>query len=351
MGWQIILWEFPDEPGRCSRLWFHEDANHVLSKNTGTEAIEGIVLHPADPGVQVHANAISFSKMVKLKYLKDILTGKTIGCGTRQGKLYYLDWASDSEVKFHARIQVFRSDNGGEFLNHDLNQFLQDHGIIHQRSCPYTPQQNEVTSCLETDNINEISHDNFLSKGIEPAFQIPKRKNCGKPPVHYEADLNAKGKYLISNYISLNRLSKSRADFMKLFADILVPNNVTEALEDPKQKEAMNKEMQALQKNGTWELVSLPHGKKTVGCMWIYTVKLKADGSVERYKARLVANGYTQRYGIDYQETFAPVAKINTIRVLLSLAANLDWPLHQFDEKNAFLHGDLEEEVYMDLPP
>ncbi|CAL8165411.1 unnamed protein product [Prunus armeniaca] len=107
-------------------------------------------------------------------------------------------------------------------------------------------------------------------------------------------------------------------------ANIHVPNNVTEALEDPKWKEAMNEEMRALQKHGTWELMSLPHGKKTVGC----------------------------RYEIDYQKTFAPVAKIKTIRVLLSLslAENLDWPLHhQFDVKIAFLHGDLEEEVYMDL--
>ncbi|CAL8083250.1 unnamed protein product [Prunus armeniaca] len=139
--------------------------------------------------------------------------------------------------------------------------------------------------------------------------------------------------------------------FVKQLAEIPVPNSVTEALEDSKWKEAMNDEMRALQKNGTWELVPLPHGKKTVGYRWIYTVKLKAYRSIERYKARLVAKGYTQRYGIDYQQTFAPVAKIKTIRVLLSLAVNLDWPLHQFDVKNAFLHGDLEEEVYMDLPP
>ncbi|KAK8934710.1 hypothetical protein KSP39_PZI014426 [Platanthera zijinensis] len=116
-------------------------------------------------------------------------------------------------------------------------------------------------------------------------------------------------------------------------------------------KETMVEEMQALEKNHTWDLVLLPYGKKVVGCKWVFSVKQNPQGVVERCKARLVARGYTQTHGIDYQETFAPVAKMNTIRVLLSVASCKHWDLLQLDVKNAFLHGDLEEEVYMSTPP
>ena len=103
--------------------------------------------------------------------------------------------------------------------------------------------------------------------------------------------------------------------------------------------------------NQTWEMEALPKGKATIGCKWVFTTKYKSDETLDRYKARLVAKGFTQTYGIDYLETFAPVAKLNTLWVLLSLATNLDQPLQQLNVKNTFLNGDLEEEVYMDPPP
>lgn len=87
-----------------------------------------------------------------------------------------------------------------------------------------------------------------------------------------------------------------------------------------------------------------------MGCKWVYTIKLNADGSLDRFKARLVPKGFNQTAGVDYDETFSPVAKLNSIRILISLAATMEWELHQLDVKNAFLHRDLQEEIYMMQP-
>ena len=111
----------------------------------------------------------------------------------------------------------------------------------------------------------------------------------------------------------------------------------------------MEDEITALMKNDTWEKCVIPEGKKAVGCKWLFSIKYHADGFIERYKARLVAKGYTQTYGVDYSETFSPVAMIDTIRVLFSVAANKERPLYQFDVKNDFLHGEIEE-VFMKAP-
>ena len=113
----------------------------------------------------------------------------------------------------------------------------------------------------------------------------------------------------------------------------------------------MDKEIQALEKTHTWVLTPLPPSKRPIGCKWVYKVKLNPDGTLERYKARLVAKGYTQREGLDFLETFSPVAKTVSMRVLIALPSAKGWPLHQLDINNDFLHGDLDEGVYMDLPP
>lgn len=113
----------------------------------------------------------------------------------------------------------------------------------------------------------------------------------------------------------------------------------------------MEAEVNALNQNQTLEKCVYPKGNKVVSCKWVFTVKYKSDGPIERYKARLVSKGYTQTYGIDYSKIFSPLAKMDTIRVLFSLAVNKDWPLHQLDVKNTFLHGRIQEEIYMQGPP
>ncbi|BBG98965.1 RmlC-like cupins superfamily protein [Prunus dulcis] len=113
----------------------------------------------------------------------------------------------------------------------------------------------------------------------------------------------------------------------------------------------MDSELHALESNHTWTITTLPPGKEPIGCKWVYKIKHRSDGSIERYKAHLVAKGYTQTEGIDYHDTFSPTAKMVTVRCLLSLAAAQNWSLHQLDVHNAFLHGDLHEEIYMSLPP
>jgi histone deacetylase 1/2 len=129
------------------------------------------------------------------------------------------------------------------------------------------------------------------------------------------------------------------------------PTSHVDALADPAWKSAMDDEYRALRLNNTWRLVDPPPGRHIVGCKWVFKIKQKSDGSIDRYKARLVAKGFTQRQGIDYTDTFSPVVKPTTVRLILSIAVSRGWQLRQVDVQNAFLHGDIQEEVYMSQPP
>ena len=129
------------------------------------------------------------------------------------------------------------------------------------------------------------------------------------------------------------------------------PSSHVDAMENPLWRRAMNDEFQALVKNTTWHLVPPRDGLNVIDCKWVFKLKHKPDGSIDRYKARLVAKGFKQQYGVDYDDTFSPVVKPTTIRLLLSLAVSRGWSLRQIDIQNAFLHGLLHEDVYMKQPP
>ncbi|BBN68591.1 hypothetical protein Prudu_489S000400 [Prunus dulcis] len=130
-----------------------------------------------------------------------------------------------------------------------------------------------------------------------------------------------------------------------------VPTTYHQASKFAAWRSAMQAEFNALQSTGTWILVPSSSSQNVVGCKWVFRIKKKPDGTIDRYKARLVAKGFHQKEGLDYQETFSPVAKPVTIRLLLTFAVQFNWFLHQLDISNAFLHGDLKEEVFMHQPP
>ena len=115
-------------------------------------------------------------------------------------------------------------------------------------------------------------------------------------------------------------------------------------------KDSMVEEYQSIMKNYVWEIISRYEGKSIVTFRWIYKIKHGADGSIEKYKARFVARGFSQKEGVDYDETFAPVAQYTSIRSIIAIASSIGWKLHQTDVKTTFLNGIIEEEVYIEQP-
>lgn len=154
------------------------------------------------------------------------------------------------------------------------------------------------------DNSSSLSHSSLPVDPVPSDLDLPiaLKKSVWSCTIHP-----------ISSFVSYHRLSSSFSTSAPHLSSIEIPKNVQKAFGDPRWKVAVVEEVKALKKNRTWELVTLPKGKRIVGCKWVFSVKYKSDGSVEWYKARLFAKGFTKTYGIDYQETFALVARLNTI--------------------------------------
>ena len=217
---------------------------------------------------------------------------------------------------------------------------LRRYGISSERRVPVTP---EIIPTLDPPDSTPAPIASPTAVQPDTSADLPIALRKGR-----RSTLNP---HPIYNFLSYHRLSSSHCAFVSALSSVTIPKNVQEALSHPGWRQAMIDEMTALESNHTWTLVSPPTGKSVVGCRWVFTVKVGPNGQVDRLKARLVAKGYTQIYGLDYGDTFSPVAKMASVRLFLSMAAMRRWSLYQLDIKNAFLHGDLEEEIYMEQPP
>ena len=417
------------------------------------------------------------------------------GILTRGGKRYFITFCEDStrylyvyllrtkdeafdafklykaevENQQDKRIKILRSDRGGEYFNHAFDTFCEENGIKHERTSPFTPQQNGLAerknqtlmemvnymlnqSGLPTNMWGEALltacyiHNRITSrviptspyelwKGRQPNLDYlrvwgcvayyrtpdPKRSKLGdraRKSVFIGYAQNSKAYRLLDDESGVvvesrdveffedkfskdvenlepviapstsrenvqptpvvveprrsTRVRKEKNlgdDFFsylvegnqkKVTREVIFsinldddPKTFTEAMSSrdaPLWKEAVNDEMDSIMGNGTWELADLPKGKRPIGSKWIFKRKYHPDGSISAYKARLVAKGYRQREGIDYFDTYAPVARISSIRTLIAISALKGLYIHQMDVKTVFLNGYLKEEIYLEQP-
>jgi transposase InsO family protein len=369
----------------------------------------------------------------------------------------FKEYIAVTHNKFGRKIKTLRSDNGGEYVNEKIEQFLKDQGIHHQVTVPYSPSQNgiaerknrsimEMTRCmlfeaglpngfwgeavntatylqnrLPTKSNNKtpyelwtnrkpnlshikifgckafayinrhkrgkldekavegtlVGYDNrskgyrIYTKGNRIIISrtvrfIETKDNCIEIPLtRNQDDIECKKEEEepspeIKDVIEIPRRSTRATkgkppDYFSFIAQTKEPSTYKDIqnlpeIERNKWHEAMKEEIASLEKNETWELVELPKNKKTIGCKWTYKIKRNEEGIPERYKARLVAKGFNQKFGTDYDETFAPVVKHTTLRAFLSTACYKNMHVNHLDVKTAFLHGELQEEIFMEPP-
>ncbi|GKA50175.1 ribonuclease H-like domain-containing protein [Tanacetum coccineum] len=205
---------------------------------------------------------------------------------------------------------------------------------------------------------NENQSEGNVGKSIEvPVFQnvfeiqtkkVSQRRSSRSSKLPAKLNdyvLDSKVEYGLNRYANHFVLNAENCCFISNMNKSFEPSTYEEALKDVNWINAMNEEMHALSENDTLELTDIPIGRKPTGSKWVFRIKYKSSGEVERFKGMLVAKGFNQREGIDYAGTISPVVKIGTVRCLISLAVQKGWKLCQMDDNSAFLYGNLSEEV------
>ena len=279
-------------------------------------------------------------------------SSETMAVGVRRGCLHYLNCS----VKPQESVHVIQTDNRerlwhrrfGHLNEQSMRQLVREDLVDHldySRNVKFDEREPEgarfeeerhVDQPLILNSPNEAESDDGgveeeIETGADPpaAEPPPRRTTRERRPVEYYGFPQA--------HITVHQ---EPASFKE----------ATACPEGEKWREAMGREMESLKEHEVWELTTLPPGKKAVGSKWVYKVKTNSDGSLERYKARLVARGFDQRYGSDYDETFCPVVRLESLRTLIALSTQRGLKLHHVDVHTAFLNGTLQEEVYMQQP-
>ncbi|GJS42104.1 putative zinc finger, CCHC-type containing protein [Tanacetum coccineum] len=261
---------------------------------------------------------------------------------------------AEVENQLDRKIKVVRSDRGGEYYGRhtDVGQapgsffdFCKDHGIINQYTMSGTPQQNGVAERRNRTLMDMVrNHPNNVEEN-EPNPEINVQPQETQQPLR-RTQRNRQPTNFDDYYTYLNEadFDLRKCNDPKSFEDAITCD------QSAHWREAMKDKLNSMSKNNVWKLAELPKGTKPVGCKWVFKTKNDPIGNVERYKARLVAKGYTQKEGVDYKETFSPVSRKDSLRIVMALVAHFDLELHQMDVKTAFRNGDLHEDVYMAQP-
>ncbi|KAH9647728.1 hypothetical protein KPL70_025300 [Citrus sinensis] len=292
--------------------------------------------------------------------------------------LVFKEYKARVELESEKMIKSLRTDNGGEYTDGEFLAFCKQEGIQRQFTVAYTPQQNGVAERMNR-TLTERIRAMLKTAGLPNLFWAEAAKIAcyivnwspstaiglkmamemwtGKPADYSYLHAFGCPVYVMYNAQERTKLDpKSKrciflgyADGVKGYQDE-EPSTFHEALNSSDialWMTAMQEEIEALHKNKTWELVPLPRGRKAIGNKWVYKIKRDGNNQVERYRARLVVKGYAQKEGIDFNEIFSPVVRLTTVRIVLAMCATFDLHLEQLDVKTAFLHGELEEEIYM----
>ncbi|UYV62719.1 hypothetical protein LAZ67_2001718, partial [Cordylochernes scorpioides] len=266
------------------------------------------------------------------------------------------------------KIKVLRTDNALEFKSDNFADLCERFGIIHEFTAPYVHEQigrierdnrtivEAARSMLNSRNLPGL----FWAEACNTATYILNRSATKQTPGTTPYELFFGTKPNVANYKIFgcnaymhipkeNRKKWDNKSIKLMFLGYENTNAITSS-DSERWKLAMDEEIDALNKNKTWTLERLADGHKPIGCKWVYKIKTESDGTIQRFKARLVAKGYSQIKNVDYFDTFSPVVRYDSLRILLSHAASERMFLKQFDVKTAFLNGELEELVYLEQP-